>query len=161
MSALGTPLSSTGTGPAKSLRHAAKRLAAVPLLAAGLSYDDIAERIRVTKRTIVAWNADAAFAAEVARARSAILEQTAGLLAGEALATVKVLVTLRDRGEVEGTRLGACRTILDKLVATRELVELEQRLGAIEATLALRGPPAPGQRPFPVAAGARAAGGPA
>jgi hypothetical protein len=104
----------------------------VAALAAGQSYDQVAAELRVSKRTLVRRMADPAFQVEVRQARTQLLTEAIGLLAGEAAATVKVLVALRDRADGDGTRLGACRVILDRLVAAQELMELESRITALE-----------------------------
>lgn len=140
----------TGTG---TRGREAKRLAAITLLAAGLAYDEIASRLGVSKRSLVRWNQDPAFADEVRRARAKLLEQLTGRLAAEASSTVDVLVRLRDGAKSEATRLGACRAILERAASSFEQVDLEARLGALEAALAPRSPQQP-QRRFTVLGGA-------
>jgi hypothetical protein len=104
----------------------------VALLAAGRSYDEVAAEAGVSRRTIVRRMADPSFQREVRAARARVLDEVLGLLAKEAAATVRTLVALRDGAEGDATRLGACRTLLDKLVAARELLDLEGRLTALE-----------------------------
>jgi hypothetical protein len=41
-------------------------------------------------------------------------------------------VTLRDGADGDATRLGACRVILDRLVAAQEILELDARISALE-----------------------------
>ena len=115
-----------------------KRVQLVALLAAGNTYDECARALHVSKRTIVRLNATPDFAAELRAARSSLLEQTLGVLATEAKATIRTLLELRDNGS-EAVRLGACRTLLDKLASTREQVDLEARMAAIEEALLTRG----------------------
>jgi hypothetical protein len=104
----------------------------VAALAAGQSYDQVAAEFRVSKRTLVRRMADPAFQVEVRQARTQLLAEATGILAGEAAATARALVTLRDGAEGDATRLGACRVILDRLVAAQELMELESRISALE-----------------------------
>ncbi len=123
----GTEMASAGT----------RKTQLIALLAGGHTYEECASTVHISKRTIVRLNADLAFVAEVRRARSILFERTVGLLAAEAGATIRTLVELRDGGG-EAARLGACRTLLDKLASTREQLDLEARLNALEEGLARR-----------------------
>lgn len=114
-----------------------KKVQLVALLAAGHTYEDCAATLHVSKRTIVRLKAQPKFAAEVREARAALLEQTLGLLTREAAATIRTLIELRDHGS-ESTRLGACRTLLEKLTTTREHVDLEARMAELEQNLERR-----------------------
>ena len=114
-----------------------KKVQLVALLAAGHSYEECAATLHVSKRTIVRLKAEPEFAAEVRAARAFLLEQTLGLLTREAAATIRTLIELRDRGS-ESTRLGACRTLLEKLTSTREHVDLESRMVELERILERR-----------------------
>jgi hypothetical protein len=104
----------------------------VAALAAGQSYDQVAAELGVSKRTLVRRMADPAFQVEVRQARTQLLTEAVGILAGEAAATARALVGLRDGAKGDATRLGACRVILDRLVAAQELMELESRVAALE-----------------------------
>jgi hypothetical protein len=128
----GTETAPTGTARGRE----AKRLAAIALMAAGLAYDEIVSRLRVSKRSLVRWAGDPSFAAEVRHAREELLGQLTGRLAAEASATVEVLVGLRDGARSENARLGACRTLLERLETTRQQVETEARLAELEAVVA-------------------------
>lgn len=112
-----------------------KRVAIVAALAAGQPYDQVAAECHVSKRTLVRYMAEPVFRAEVQDARARLLEDALAVLSGEAAATVKALVKLRDGAESEATRLGACRTILERLVAAQDLAELQARLAALEFDL--------------------------
>lgn len=114
-----------------------RKLQLAALLAAGHTYDDCAATLHISKRTIVRLNADPIFAAEVRRSRAILFEQTVGVLAAEATATVRTLIELRDQGS-EATRLGACRTLLDKLASGREQLDLETRMTELEQGLVQR-----------------------
>lgn len=116
-------MTSAGTG---------KRVAIVAALAAGRSYDQVAAECHISKRTLVRYMAEPAFREEVQDARARLLDEALALLAGEAAATVRALVTLRDGAESEATRLGACRTILERLVAAQDLAEIQARLAVLE-----------------------------
>lgn len=117
-----------GTTWTKSIRD----VRIVAALAAGQSYDQVAAGLRVSKRTLVRRMADPAFQVEVRQARTQLLAEAVGILAGEAAATARALVALRDGAEGDATRLGACRVILDRLVAAQEIMELESRITALE-----------------------------
>jgi hypothetical protein len=130
----GTKLAVTGT----ESRRAEKRQAAVALMAAGLSYDDITRRLRVSKRSLVRWRGDPEFTAAVRRARSQLGEQLVGRIAAEAASTVDVLVTLRDGSASEATRLGACRVLLEKSLLVLDQAEIFERLEALEKAIASR-----------------------
>jgi hypothetical protein len=109
----------------------------IALLAAGRSYDECCKLLRVSKRTIVRLNADKEFGALVRASRATLLEQTVGLLAAEATSTVRTLLELRDHGS-ESARLGAARTLLEKVASLREHVDLEMRMSALERALSLQ-----------------------
>ena len=121
-------MAADGTTRPKSTRD----VRIVAALAAGQSYDQVAAQLKVSKRTLVRRMADPTFQVEVRQARAQLLNEAVGILAGEAAATARALVALRDGADGDSTRLGACRVILDRLVAAQELMELEARIAALE-----------------------------
>lgn len=123
-----TGMAADGTSRARSR----KDVRLVAALAAGQSYDQVAAELKVSKRTLVRLMADPTFQLEVRQARTQLLGEAVGILAGEAAATARALVSLRDQADGDSTRLGACRVILDRLVAAQELLDLENRIAALE-----------------------------
>lgn len=89
----------------------------------------------VNRRTLDRWRREDAF---VAALREAEADAVAGLsrnLAGLGDGAAAALRDALDSGEKMSTRLRAAEIVIGNLLKLRELVELEERIGALEAQL--------------------------
>lgn len=115
------------------------RPAAIAALARGSSTGQAAAESGISARTLRRWLAeDPDFAAEVANARTDMLDGAVGAItaaAGEAVTALRDALTDTDGRN----RVQAARVLLDALLPLRESLELEQRLAALEAAEQDRG----------------------
>jgi hypothetical protein len=101
-------------------------------LAAGGGVVDAARVAQVSERTVRRRMQDAGFREAVRKLRGELLERAVGRLTGLGLRAADQLGELMDSGQREQTRLGAARATLDFMLRGTELVEIEQRLQALE-----------------------------
>src|SRR5262245_51311891 len=101
-------------------------------LAAGASLHEAARRTGAGERTIKTWTAaKPQFARRVAELRAEMTSRALGrLIDGMALAadTLRKLLTAKS----EMVRLGAARSVIELGTRVREIVELEERISALE-----------------------------
>lgn len=101
-------------------------------LARGASTDAAGAAGGISGRTVRRWLQDDAFQAKVSALRAELLGRTVGQLvdaATEAVATLRGSLS----AESEAVRVRAAVAILNALVTLRESVDLEVRIGALEA----------------------------
>jgi hypothetical protein len=101
-------------------------------LACGSSTEKAAADAGVSPRTVHRRMADAAFRARLHEMRGEMLKRAGGALSAAALRAVQTLLSLQDRDQPAGVRLGAARAILELGLRIREAGELEDRLVALE-----------------------------
>ena len=121
------------TGRNRPAATEARKAKAIPLLAEGRSYDEIARAVGVTHRTVRRWvDEDPAFAEAVARVRakaSEAVEEAADHIKGIVTASLDRLAVLL-RSEDERIALEAVKTALDRFghpVRKEERAEVEHR----------------------------------
>ena len=107
-------------------------------LAAGASYRSAASATGVSPRTVARRMNDPAYARHVRQLRSDMIEGASGRLASLTMKAAVTLGKLLD-SDADQTTLGAARAILDQAGRYRELVELSERVEAIESMLAESG----------------------
>ena len=107
-------------------------------LAAGLTYQKVAEQAGVSEKTVRNRLADPAFKQKVAEARANMVERTMAAMTASSVAATQTLYQLLD-AESENVRLGAARTIVELATKLRESYDLEARIAALEA----QAPPPP------------------
>jgi hypothetical protein len=112
--------------------------AIVLALAAGGSVADAARHAKCSEKTVRRRLADEKFREQVRAARAEMLTRAVGRLAAIGVRSADKLNELMecDRKQVQ---LGAARAALDFLFRGTELLEVEQRLEAIETALKVRG----------------------
>jgi hypothetical protein len=116
--------------------EAAKAVAAA-VIAAGGSYSEAAQAAGRSKRTIVRWMADPAFARQVADLRAERLSEVAGRLAEMAPRAVDVLAdALED--EKAWVRLRAATDVLSWSIRLRRAADLEARMLEVERRQGIR-----------------------
>src|SRR5262245_43947309 len=131
--------------------HADVVLAQTP--AAGALISVAARQAGVSERTAYRRLQDDAFRAQVAAIRHEMVERAAALLTAAGTDAVETLRELARMGQTDSVRLGSAKAIIELGVRLREAVELEERLTAVEATLAGRDAPTPSRFPAPTVIG--------
>lgn len=117
-----------------SERLLSPKVAAVPLLARGMSTDAVGREVGVDGRTVRVWREEPAFRAEVEAARKAVLEEAVAALTTAVRKAVDVLHAALDDNSV-GVRIKAASEIVRALPLIASHAELEGRVAALEAAL--------------------------
>jgi len=123
-------------------QDSSRSLAAV-VLAAGGSYEEAGAEARRSKRTIVRWMAEPAFARLVADLRAERLSVVTGRLAGSAPRAVDVLTQAMGDDD-PSVRLRAAHLTLDWSMRLRRATDLEARVLEIERRQGIRSDEADG-----------------
>ena len=105
-------------------------------LAAGAPIKEAAAKAGVCERTAFRRLSDPSFRQRLAETKGRMLEMVSARLTNSATAACDELERLLQKAESESVRLGAARTILEQVLRLRELVEIDQRLLAIEQSVA-------------------------
>jgi hypothetical protein len=103
-------------------------------LASGRKVEDAAKLARVSVATVYRRQRDEAFRAEVMNTRREMWTEAVGQLTAACTEAVDALRALL-KDPVASARLGAAKTILETSQKGVELLELEQRLAAVEGRL--------------------------
>lgn len=99
-----------------------------------------AESAKVSEASLYRWMADPEFSAALKDARSRALESTLSSLQGASGKAVETLHSVMDDPEASASsKVMAARTILEMSLRARDLIEVEDRLRALEMRLALNG----------------------
>ena len=104
-------------------------------LVAGVTVQEAASRAGVGQRTAFRRLNDPRFRRLLAETKGRMLETVSTRLVASAGAACEELERLLKKAESESVRLGAARTILEQVLRMRELVEIDQRLLALEQRL--------------------------
>jgi hypothetical protein len=102
-------------------------------LAAGLTARAAGRKVGLSERTVWRRLADADFRARLTALRGDMLARTCGRLSAAGLTAVRTLRALALTADSEAARCSSARAILEFTFRGAELVELEQRIGALEA----------------------------
>lgn len=94
---------------------------------------DAAEAAKVSRRTLTTWLGDAQFCAELRKATGEAIDATVRRLTHLSASAVDTLSDAMGSGELTGVRVRAADIVLGRLLALRELHDLEQRIAALEA----------------------------
>jgi AcrR family transcriptional regulator len=111
----------------------------IAAMAGGRTVAEVAQSAGVSERTVYRRMADPSFAWCVREARTELLEQAVGRLADAATRAVDTLLAGLTAPS-EAVRVRAAVALLDQLAKLRSLVEVEQRVTALEAALAVAEP---------------------
>jgi transposase len=104
-------------------------------LACGATIESAARKSGVSESTVYRRLKDPGFQRELAKLQSEMVQRATAMLTASTLEAAKTLLSLQDPSNPPGIRLGAARAIVDFGVKMRQLVELEERLTAMEALL--------------------------
>ncbi len=106
-------------------------------LAAGKSYAQVAQEANVSERTISRRMADPAFRKRLSEVRSDALGQVVGLLSQGSAEAARTLLRLLTCGK-PSIEARAAEAILDRAFRGMELLDLEERLAALETKVTVR-----------------------
>jgi hypothetical protein len=105
-------------------------------LACGFTVENAAHKAGYTERTAYRRLAEPAFTKQVRELRWEMVQRTAGMLTGAGMNSVKTLVDLQQDASVPaGVRRRAARDVLEMGKMLRDSVEVQERLGVVEARL--------------------------
>lgn len=115
----------------------AKRAIAITELLnpANRTMGDVAAKCGIAERQLYRWMEKPDFQAELAAARKALLERTLDRLAGSTVHAVDALLSTLDRTNPAGLRRLAANDILGHYGKLVDLVDLQQRISAMEELL--------------------------
>ncbi len=99
------------------------------------NYADVAAKCGVNERQIRRWLDDADFQQELAQARQALLERTLDRLAGANVYAIDALLETLSKAHPQALRRLAANDILNHHTKLVDLVDLQQRISAMEAAL--------------------------
>jgi hypothetical protein len=135
--------------PQKGKRHADHNL--LLALACGATIEAAAAKAGVSESTAHRRLADPAFRQRLQEVRSEMVQRTAGMLTAAAGEAVNTLLELQKGTVPHASRLGAARSVLEIGIKMRESADLEARLAAVEAQLAVSN--SPSRTPAPQSTG--------
>jgi transposase-like protein len=116
-----------------------KKSAAALALARGMTIKAAAAAAEVGERTLHRWlDEDKEFARQVSNLQSELFARAIAVLTDGAAEAAAVLRLLCVKGTTEKVRLSAARAVLELTGRLREMVQLEERLAAVEAALSQR-----------------------
>lgn len=108
----------------------AQRLTIEKLLTSG-SVEDAANAAKVARSTIYRWMKDAAFVAELRSAEAVAVESLSRELVGLGTLAASALRDALTDAKIS-VRLRSAEVVIGNLLKLREIVEIEQRLAALE-----------------------------
>ena len=95
-----------------------------------------AEKAGISRATLTRWLTEPGFKCAYREARDMLLETTLSALQGAASTAVNTLAdVMGDKEAQPSARVSAAKVVLDNLLRSREQLEFEQRLKALEASL--------------------------
>jgi hypothetical protein len=112
----------------------AKQERAIKALLSEPTTKDAAVEAKVSEATLRRWLKDAAFSASYREARNQLLETTLTWLqqaSGEAVDTLKEVMA--DKMAKGSERVSAAKAVLEMALKARDVLEVEERLAALEA----------------------------
>jgi hypothetical protein len=104
----------------------------VAAMACGASVEQAARKAGISERTAYRRLANPAFKARLKEAKADLLQRTCAVLTAGSLEAVKTLLELQKPSSPPNVRLGAAKAIVELSLRTREAVDFEERLAAIE-----------------------------
>jgi hypothetical protein len=105
-------------------------------LACGATAEAAARSLGVSERTVFRRLKEPEFCKRLQQMRADMVQRTAGALTAAGAEAVRALLGLLKEATPAAVRLGAARAVLELGVKMREIVELEERVQALEEQLA-------------------------
>ena len=118
----------------ESVKLTARQRRAIPLVLAAKNIEEGCRAAKITSVTWYAWLKNEAFQAVVDQQREAVIAEALDRLKAAASEAVEGLTGLMSADE-KNIRLRACERVLDFLMKSKELEDIEQRLSELEKTL--------------------------
>jgi hypothetical protein len=115
----------------------------IAALLSSASIPQAATKVGIDESTVDRWLKDPEFRGRYRAARRELVEHSVSLLQRAAGAAVTTLIQLLKRDDQPGVQCRAAVAILEKAFAGTELLDMETRLAAIEATTGKNGKEAP------------------
>ena len=109
-------------------------------LACGATVEAAAAKAGIAERTVYRRLDDPDFRQKLQEFRSNMVERASAMLSASGLEAVKTLLGLMERTIPHATRLGASRAVLELGMRLRDLLEVEQRLAALEKAVLAKAP---------------------
>ena len=104
-------------------------------LACGATVEAAARQLGISERAAYRRMEKPDFKRELNQLRSEVVQRAAAMLTAAMMESVKTLLELQKPNVAPSTRLGAARSIIELGVKLREVVDLEQRILALEEQL--------------------------
>ena len=104
-------------------------------LACGATVEAAAAKCGLGERTVYRRLDDPVFRQQLQEFRSNMVERASAMLSASGMEAVKTLLGLMERSIPHTTRLGAARAVLELGMRLRDLLEVEQRLAALEKAI--------------------------
>ena len=101
-------------------------------LACGSTVEAAAAKAGLARRTAHRRLNDPAFRQQLQEFRCQMVERSSAMLSASGMEAAKTLLSLMERSIPHAIRLGAARAVLELGMKLRELLEVEQRLAALE-----------------------------
>jgi hypothetical protein len=108
-------------------------------LACGATNDAAAQKAGVSRATAYRRLQDPEFRNRLHEVRADMVNRTAGTLTAASTEAIKTLLSLTQPTVPAATRLGAARSILEYGIKMREVVDVDERLKALEERMSTEG----------------------
>ena len=104
-------------------------------LACGATVEAAAAKAGLGERTVYRRLEDPDFRQKLQEFRASMVERSSAMLTAASMEAGKTLLGLMDRSIPHATRLGAARAVIELGIKLRDLLEVEQRLAALEQAI--------------------------
>jgi len=115
----------------ESVKLTARQRRAIPLVLPARNIEEGCRSARITTQTWYTWLREEGFKAEVDRQREEVISEALDRLKAAVNEAVEGLTALMG-AEEKNIRLRACERVLDFLLKSKELEEIEERLSELE-----------------------------
>jgi hypothetical protein len=105
-------------------------------LACGTSVEQAAAKASLSVRSVYRRLKEPGFKQRIRAVKAETMERAGSLLTAASLQAVKTLLSLQEGSVSPAIRLAAARAILDLSIRYREMIELQERVAALEAEIA-------------------------
>jgi hypothetical protein len=110
-----------------------KQAAAIEALLTCPTREEAAKKASIGRATLTRWLADASFQTAYQKAKNETIDSILTALQGAAIKAVCTLNNVMDDDEAKPSeRVAAARCVLDNLLRSREALDIEERLRALE-----------------------------
>lgn len=116
-------------------RSAGSNEALMIALACGSTVETAAAKAGLNERTVYRRLEDPDFREKLQEFRAKMVERASAMLSASGMEAVKTLLGLMERSIPHAVRLGAAKAILELGMKLRDLLEVEERLAALEKAL--------------------------